>query len=49
MIVHRVWSTTKTKYELHGVAHVTRDWEGWFLFGLIPLYIRNIKTRYERW
>ena len=36
MIVNRKWH--KTKYKYHGPA---KCYEGWFLFGIIPLYIRS--------
>lgn len=39
MIVYKFWSTTK--YE--SIYCVTRNWEGWFLLGFIPLFVRLTK------
>lgn len=39
MIVYRWWSTTKKK----SIYTYTYRWEGWFLFGLIPLFVRMTK------
>ena len=36
MIIKRKWH--KTKYKYHGP---TKCYEGWFLLGIIPLYIRS--------
>ena len=36
MIIKRKWH--KTKYKYHGP---TKRYEGWFLLGIIPLYIRS--------
>lgn len=48
MIVYRMWH--RRKWYPNGVpGHRSttrfrdRDWEGWFLFGIIPLYIRMVK------
>ena len=35
MIIKYIWSTRTKK----GIYHYTRDWNGWFLFGFIPIYI----------
>ena len=35
MIVKYIWRTRKKE----GIYRHTRDWNGWFLFGLIPIYI----------
>lgn len=40
MIVHKAWVK---KYD-KGIRRFTERWEGWFLFGVIPLYM----VRYER-
>lgn len=39
MIVKKYWTT--------GVYYLItkKYWEGWFLFGIIPLYIRQIEER----
>lgn len=34
MIVKRMWDKKK--------GHIVYVWEGWFLFGILPLYIRVI-------
>jgi hypothetical protein len=39
MIVFRWWSTTKKKV----LYTYTYHWEGWFLFGFIPLFIKLVK------
>jgi hypothetical protein len=41
MIVKYIWITKKG----HGVKLVERHWRGWFLFGIIPLYIDNSYTK----
>lgn len=45
MIVHKMW-------RVHGKPH-TRDvfWdrEGWFLFGIIPLFVRTTHHRVREW
>lgn len=43
MLVKRIWekSYSKSKYRKH---YKVRQ-EGWFLFGLIPLYIHDISVR----
>ena len=53
MIVHRMWTTRKVgnwdKYLVDGLYFSTKEsyWSGWFLFGFIPLYIKNIENRYS--
>ena len=44
MIVHKFWKATR-RIGKFGV--VTDQWlrEGWFLFGVIPLYIRDRENR----
>lgn len=37
MIVYRRWEWDRFGYE--------SDWEGWFLLGVIPLYLRRIMYR----
>jgi hypothetical protein len=37
MIIKRMWITIKGQ----GFRRVERHWRGWFLFGIIPLYISN--------
>jgi hypothetical protein len=43
MIIYKQWLTVKTKQE--GTEHKPTKtrflWDGWFLFGVIPLYIRR--------
>lgn len=41
MVIHKEWLAGKGEWPAR------REWrrEGWFLFGLIPLYIRDIDTR----
>lgn len=54
MIVHKIWNTRKdTKnwnaFTFKGVYYSSsreRNWEGWFLFGIIPLYIKNVSNSY---
>ena len=43
MITYKTWSS-RTR---DGYYTVRREWEGWFLFGLFPLYIRQINE--SRW
>jgi len=45
MIVKRTW--IKTKYIDAYPAHYRKLlWEGWFLFGFIPLYMRRTIVRW---
>ena len=37
MIIKYIWSSSK---RVRIYCH-TRTWEGWFLFGFIPLYIKT--------
>jgi len=40
MIIEKMWFTKEHKYNML----VTRKtWKGWFLFGIIPLYIKMMK------
>ena len=43
MIVHRCWLKAANRPDITGHTH----WlvEGWFLFGLIPLYQRDLQPR----
>ena len=43
MIVERIWTRTH-KNVFGNVVRVT-VWRGWFLFGFIPLYIKQTATR----
>lgn len=51
MIVHRLWMVQKYNpngfngYSQKKFAEFTR--EGWYLFGIIPLYIRTKTVRYS--
>jgi hypothetical protein len=49
MLVYRFWR--RKRYYPKGVPnagysyrHRERHWEGWFLFGILPLYIRMTKS-----
>jgi len=46
MIVHKLW---KAKRKYKHIGGVKDEWfrEGWFLFGFIPLYIRDRQSRDE--
>ena len=55
MVVHKIWTTRKThsyisaktfKYGNGMFKTRERHWEGWFFLGLLPLYIKNVKTVY---
>jgi hypothetical protein len=50
MIVHRLWTVAVVRKSLRGLYrdtwHVNR--EGWFLLGLVPLYIRDLSARKEQ-
>ena len=55
MIVHKIWTTRKTydyfstktfKYGSGGFKTRERHWEGYFLLGIIPLFIKNVQTKY---
>jgi len=35
MIIKYIWQTKKKA----GIYYHTRNWQGWFLFGFIPIYI----------
>lgn len=37
MIVYRQWKTPHHRYSIYHWSY-----EGWFLFGLLPLYVRRI-------
>lgn len=41
MIVHKMWTATK------GRAYYAKSWrrEGWYLFGVVPLLIRDVTAR----
>lgn len=48
MIICRRWVTNKTIYTKHGSnKHVSRIWEGYFLFGFLPIYLNNKSTQYS--
>lgn len=48
MIVKRIWTAErKRRYgQQTGLYHIVQD--GWFLFGLIPLYIRDVNSTFIR-
>lgn len=39
MIVKYIWRTSH--YNKHWLEHRDRAWMGWFLLGIIPIYIKN--------
>lgn len=39
MIVKYIWHTCR--YNKHWREHKERTWVGWFLLGVIPIYIKN--------
>jgi hypothetical protein len=41
MIVHKIWVAKRGP----SYKEETRQMEGWFLFGLIPLYTRTLHLR----
>ena len=48
MISHKLWVVVRRKKARVGIGHIERweiDREGWFLFGLLPLYIRDLRIR----
>ena len=50
MIIKKTWMTVKREMEPGYTTiqcSVVRKWEGWFLFGIIPLYVRNFETIYK--
>lgn len=53
MLVEKLWSIDIRKsngFKFEGKLYnvMTQYWRGWFLFGIIPLYIQNHKTTYSR-
>jgi hypothetical protein len=49
MIVHKIWTSRGTgKFYFQGVMYRHREqhWEGYFLFGILPLFVKNVKTLY---
>lgn len=46
MIIKRIWTAErKGRYSQQiGLYHITQ--EGWFLFGLVPLYIRDVNSTF---
>jgi hypothetical protein len=52
MITKRLW--VKRQYSANGFRKVSirkhfkhTKWEGWFLLGIIPLYIRQLEVSYS--
>lgn len=41
MIIKYIWHTERYSRRLRESRE--RTWKGWFLFGIIPLYIENIQ------
>ena len=55
MIIHRYWVTKREhKRPRYGLTpfpmmkYVIVKWRGWFLFGIIPLYIHCTGITYDR-
>lgn len=57
MIIHRYWVTKKERCQprrgkyhtpFPGMKYEIMKWRGWFLFGIIPLYIHCTGITYER-
>ena len=48
MIVVKCWVTVKRNVKVGEVTRrkVTYKWKGYFLFGIIPLYVMNYETLY---
>lgn len=44
MIVYKFWTTNKRISKFYPKWRIT-EWEGWFLFGIIPLYARKLKEK----
>jgi hypothetical protein len=41
MIVYKQW----TRYNTKGTFYKATDYDGWFLLGILPLYIRRLQVR----
>jgi hypothetical protein len=41
MVVYRRWEKRRRVDKKAGFIYERTIWEGWFLFGIIPLYIRQ--------
>ena len=56
MIIHRYWTTRRKRKRPRKYEHMpsptleytVAKWRGWFLFGIIPLYVHCIGVTYER-
>ena len=56
MIIHRYWTTRRKRRQPRRREHMpfpslqytVAKWRGWFLFGIIPLYIHCTGLTYER-
>lgn len=46
MVVMYSWRTDKNVIML-GFAKKTTYWKGWFLFGVIPIYIKTVEIVYH--
>lgn len=50
MIVKKLWTTNAKKKYFHFEGHLygerTRHWKGYFLFGIVPLYVECLKSVY---
>lgn len=51
MIVERTWYTARklgpTGYEREFGQWLVRSWRGWFLFGVIPIYVKETHRSYK--
>ena len=43
MIVERMWFTEQKSNTISPTLDCRKTWRGWFLFGIIPLYVKMIK------
>jgi hypothetical protein len=45
MIIKRIWWTARRDKTCFPPRKIVKVYEGWFLLGLLPLYIRQIKLK----
>lgn len=49
MISKRIWLTIRRRRSRHGYVGRFERWEvereGWFLLGLVPLYVRDVRMK----
>lgn len=48
MIVERTWTTIKKSKVYPALPYKKTVWAGWFLFGVIPLYIKVVDAEYRK-